>query len=961
MKQKEVLYNILICILLFTGIQQARTQGIPFLRNYTSVEYKAHNRNFDVITGKDGTVYVANFEGLMYYDQSRWRILHTPGITRITSVFCDHSGRIWVGGYNFMGYVSCDKNGELHLVNLLVNNKTNFHGEVNWLWEKNGEIQFLSSDNRIYRVKNNTIRIFPQGKIPSSGNSVLVSALYVNQIQKITSDIHAVATTGSGIIITDERGKEMFRVTEANGLCSNNVNHITYNGHGLLWGATDNGVFSLAIPSIYTHFTSSEGLKGEVLCINTIKSSMYIGTLNGLYRRYGNEFKPVANVNHACWQLEPYNNGLLAATSDGVYFISSNGNVDKINGQGATSVLAVNGGYISGELDGVFLNIHGGKSKLCKIEKVTKIFEDKRGNLWLGNLYGQVWMRKKGSQCFKTINIGSDSKQVCTLVTGLRDVVVVNSEGAWMWNGQKLVKQKYDRTFDFPLFSYTDAYGYTWLTNAEGKQLYAVKNGKRYNAYDKLLIPLAKNTVRALYRVGHQLWLGGDFGLITLDNSHYDPFKNSKSKLRITSIVLNSDSLLWGGFNEMPSELKPISSNSGNLVFNYSLNYSTLLGNSLYRYKLNGKQWSEWSNDTYVKLINLHSGNYTLKVQACDAAGRLSNVVSIDFFISYPFYLRWYMLLIYILLFAFIIYGFVKWRMQKLIKDKEHLEKLVDERTAVINQQKDELVRQEKMATVGKLTQGLIDRILNPLNYINNFSKLSQGLIKDATANIEDEKENMDKDNYEDTIDVFEMLKTNLDKVQEHGNNTTRTLKAMEELLKDHTGTLAKMNLSSMLRQCEQITLDYYKQDIAQYNIRVKFSCPEGIFILGCHEQLSKTVMSLIANAIYALKKKASKVSDFAPEVNVSVELKADAISAGETVRITIRDNGIGIEDAILEKIFDPFFTTKTTGEAAGVGLYLSREIAQNHHGDIVVNSEKGEFTQFTIILPQKNNEYGTE
>jgi hypothetical protein len=81
---------------------------------------------------------------------------------------------------------------------------------------------------------------------------------------------------------------------------------------------------------------------------------------------------------------------------------------------------------------------------------------------------------------------------------------------------------------------------------------------------------------------------------------------------------------------------------------------------------------------------------------------------------------------------------------------------------------------------VGNLTKGLIDRILNPLNYINNFSKLSQALVKDIQINIEKEKDKIDEEEYEDTIDVLGMLTGNLEKVSEHGQNTTRTLKAME-------------------------------------------------------------------------------------------------------------------------------------------------------------------------------------
>jgi signal transduction histidine kinase len=72
----------------------------------------------------------------------------------------------------------------------------------------------------------------------------------------------------------------------------------------------------------------------------------------------------------------------------------------------------------------------------------------------------------------------------------------------------------------------------------------------------------------------------------------------------------------------------------------------------------------------------------------------------------------------------------------------------------------------------------------------------------------------------------------------------------------------------------------------------------------------------------------------------------------GKMAHLTIRDTGTGISENIINKIFDPFFTTKTTAEASGVGLYLSKEIAQNHGGDITVQSVKGEYTEFTITLP---------
>ena len=347
--------------------------------------------------------------------------------------------------------------------------------------------------------------------------------------------------------------------------------------------------------------------------------------------------------------------------------------------------------------------------------------------------------------------------------------------------------------------------------------------------------------------------------------------------------------------------------------------------------------------------MNLAHGDYTFSVQAKDAINRTSDIVTIAFHISPPFYLRWYMNLVYIAIIIAILFLLFQLRLRRLEKDKQRLELIIKERTA-------EVVRLEKMATAGKLTQGLIDRILNPLNYINNFSKLSQGLIKDVKANIEDDKDHMDQENYDDTMDVLDMLTVNLQKVSEHGQNTTRTLKAMEEMLKDRSGGKVAMDLETVIHQDEEMLREYYKQHIAQYGIKTTFDYGDShLPIVGNADLLSKTIMSLLGNAVYAVVKKAQKLQDgqqgaaaYTPEVALRAAIE------GKDIQISIRDNGIGIEPTIINKVFDPFFTTKTTSEAAGVGLYLSHEIIQDHGGTITVDSVKGEYTMFTIIIPVK-------
>lgn len=111
-------------------------------------------------------------------------------------------------------------------------------------------------------------------------------------------------------------------------------------------------------------------------------------------------------------------------------------------------------------------------------------------------------------------------------------------------------------------------------------------------------------------------------------------------------------------------------------------------------------------------------------------------------------------------------------------------------------------------------------------------------------------------------------------------------------------------------------------------------------------------MLSLLKNSIYALLKKLQK-EEFSPVITIQVEKRLNG-----TIYISIRDNGIGIEDNIKNKIFEPFFTTKPTAEAAGVGLYLCREVILNHHGSIIVKSEKDNFTEFMISIPiyQKSN-----
>lgn len=865
-------------------------QGLPLIRNYTAAEYGGHNRNYDIEMGEDGTVYVANFEGLLYYDRARWRMIHTSNINRVTVVYRDSKNTIWVGGYNYFARLQKQANGTLFLQEIC--KKDFFKGEVLEIFEDEGLLQFVVSDNNIYEIKNDAGKSVPTVSLKKRTNAnfrigvesqiVSLEALKqgddnallkdITQTEELDGGLQVKIKKNHGLIIADAQGRELYTITEDNGLCSNQVAYVAYDGHGVLWGATAHGIFSLELPSVYSYFLPKDGLTGEVHAITAFNGQIYVGCTNGLYVVSSRHCKRLPDINNICWTLCESRYGLLAATSSGIYKITQGGTVTRLTSNATTAIFVDGDKVYAGEPDAVWLYQSDFKqrTKVNDLPLVTDIRQDAHGGFWFQNVHAQT--------------IGKDPGKVKAPL-------------------DELPKQ--------------------------------------------LLMPISDIEVKAQYRFNNQIWIGGDEILTVIDNDKKDLAKLTDCRtVRFTSIVMGSDSVLWGGYGDMPKKLQKLGSDEGNLHFFYALSYAPLSGKTLYRYKLNNNKWSAWSDRRNVDFLNLPYGSFTLSVQAQLANGELSEVKTVEFSIAYPLLMRWYMVVLYFILFVYIVFQLFRYRLKRLQKDKIKLEQIVEERTADLRNAQSELIRQEKMASVGKLTEGLIDRILNPMNYIINFSKMSNDLLKDLKENINNNKDSMNEDDYEDTLDVLDMLTENLQNVDQYGQNTTRTLKAMEEMLKDRTGGYVDMDLLPVLQQNEKMVNNYFAKEKEQYHIQTIFNLPgDAMPLHGNPDMLSKTIMSLLGNAVYAVVKKYQR-SSYTPEVSLTATI------ADSQYILKIHDNGTGIGESTIGKIFDPFFTTKTTAEAAGVGLYLSREIIQNHGGDISVTSVKDQYTEFTITLP---------
>ena len=777
------------CLFTFLPLPVA-SQGLPLIRNYTAAEYGGHNQNYDIEIGEDGTVFVANFEGLLYYDRAQWRMIHAPELRRVTVVYRDSKNAIWVGGYNFIARLKKRANGELYMQQ--ISGKDTFKGEVMEIYEEGASLQLVVSDNNIYEVEDAAV---PTVKLKRHTNANLltgfeaevisVEALLASdedailrdttQTEILDGDLQVKVKKGSGLIVCDGNGRKLYTITEANGLCSNQVSYVAYDGHGVLWGATAKGIFAIELPSVYSYFLPKDGLTGKVQAITAYNGKIYVGETNGLFTVDAWQYKRVADISNICWTLCQGRDGLLAATSSGLYRIAADGRVGRLTSNATTALLVDGDKVYVGEPDGVHLYQTGKNIKINDLPLVTEIRQDARGNLWFKNVHGET-------ATVGEYKVSADTSQnLSPLLTPLKDM---------------------------------------------------------------------KNRVQYLH--DDQLWIGGDEILAVIDQSRKDLPRLTESRhVRFCSIVMGNDSVLWGGYGDRPQKLYQLDSGERHLHFFYALDYAPLTGKTLYRHRLDNNslfgtkgQWSEWTDKQDVEFLNLPYGSFTLSVQAQLANGELSEVATVDFSIAYPLPMRWYMLVFYLLIIAFVIYLLFRYRLKRLEKEKVKLERIVEERTADLRNAQHELVRQEKMATVGKLTKGLVDRILNPMNYIINYSKMSNDLLGDLKENIDHNKEQIDKNDYEDTLDVLDMLTKNLTSVHQFGQNTTRILKAMEEVLRDRTGGYGDITLLPVLQQVEKQFARHHAQEQEQYGIRPVFDLPaDPMPLYGNPDMLCKSAV----------------------------------------------------------------------------------------------------------------------
>jgi signal transduction histidine kinase/DNA-binding response OmpR family regulator len=436
---------------------------------------------------------------------------------------------------------------------------------------------------------------------------------------------------------------------------------------------------------------------------------------------------------------------------------------------------------------------------------------------------------------------------------------------------------------------------------------------------------------------GKTIWFGCNSGLIC-----YDTTVTKDDQLDflafIREVVVNGTPLVYNSIiskyktaNDWERLLPIIAYEERNIRFQFAAPFFVAESEIQYQYFLEGydMDWAEWSKESQMEYTNLNAGSYRFRVRAKNVYMDLSREDVFKFDILLPWYKTWWAFLSYAFVFFLLTYLTVKWRRsKKLEQDKQRLEQLVKNRTKEINHKNRQLEEQsEKLKEMDKVKSRFFANISHefrtPLTLI--MGPLEQ-ILSDCQDREMERKMNL-------------MLR-----------NSQRLLNLINQLLDLSKFDSGRMKLRAV-RQNIVLFLkgmkDSFELAAQQHEVDLAFhSEKENITLYFDTEKLENVMCNLLINAI--------KFTPPGGKVTVSA-----AVSSPEVVEISVRDTGIGIPRDQLENIFDRFFQAEEPSGAhqlkgTGIGLALTRELVNLHHGRLDVHSRVGEpsGTEFIIQLP---------
>lgn len=263
-----------------------------------------------------------------------------------------------------------------------------------------------------------------------------------------------------------------------------------------------------------------------------------------------------------------------------------------------------------------------------------------------------------------------------------------------------------------------------------------------------------------------------------------------------------------------------------------------------------------------------------------------------------------------------------------------------------LKEAQEQVIIQEKLASLGALMAGIAHELRNPLNFVNNYAESSVELVEDVLLVVESQAAQLSPELLEPMQELLIDIRDNAKAIHQHGQRAERIIHNMMQHTRKSSDRQL-VNLNTLLEEAVDLAYQNRRTQTPEFNVTIHTCYDSALTLLEVSaSDLSRAFINLIDNACYAVYQKQRQLGEgFEPTLWITTH-------QSEQVEVQIRDNGTGIATDIQKKVFDPFFTTKTT-EGTGLGLSITYDvIVRQHQGTLSIKSELDVYTEFTIILP---------
>ncbi|MEM6320555.1 MAG: two-component regulator propeller domain-containing protein [Bacteroidota bacterium] len=817
-------------------------------------------------------------------------------------------------------------------------------------------------------------------------NPYSINDNFLQSIYKDKTGLIWIGTKDSGINKID-KGIQKFTHYQSNQIAGNNLTNkdvwsIMQDHVGSVWVGTADGLNRIDAERINIEYFYHTPNNPTTISGNHIyaifqdtKSDIWIGTDQGLNKLSIDE---ILNPSFISFKHEKGNRQTIsdnfircfAEDAQGNFWIGTNQGLNLMNRNQNT-----------------FRQIHNPKSSGSNI--IRCMVSDRKNRLWLGTEKGLVRYNPKNK---KFINYLSEEGNASSLSNNIIHCLFEDENGA-LWIGtpeglNKLIEKEggvsfeaYDIKSGLPDISVYairgDRQGNLWLSTNTGLTRFnpETKEVKVFTNRDGLQDG-EFNPNSSYKNWKGELFFGGSDGL----NSFHPktlPLNQEKPKVVLTDFKIDYKPVpvqKGGQLEKNISIADKVTLFPGdNQAFQFefvALNY-TLPQKNEYKFKLENydRTWQFPDNQNIAFYTNIDPGTYTFKVQAANNDGVWNEEgASIEVVIQPTLVQTWYFKVGLLLLVAGLGYLIYLNRVRSLRQRSVTLEKMVKERTEQLERKNTELastvktlentqqqlVVSEKMASLGQLTAGIAHEINNPINFISsNVQALKMDFqdMQNVLKKVKElEKTKNPKQLSKELIDLGKQLDYEL--LEEE----------IGELLAGiERGTERTVNIVSSLRTFSRNSTDNFsKADIheginstltilnSQFNGHIQIEkAYDDLPPIHCQiSRLNQVFLNIINNSIQAIDAKFNGSTDNLGLIRIHTKRNLD------TIKISIQDNGCGMDEKTQKRLFEPFYTTKDVGQGTGLGLSISYGIIEQHHGKIEVNSQPNKGTKFCIYLP---------